>query len=194
MNVNRTETKRDARGATLLAGAMMVAFLAAGCGRSQERRATGAAGEGPVHALESTPTAAIASATPPAAQPEATADGTATGGAVPVNQIDVLPPDVSASAGDTVVVPGAVIQVTAEASSDVTSITLTDGLGAKYPFTYDSTTTLWRVSYRVPIKIRTERLELSVTATNGNDRFKRVWVFLPIAGRGQPVAESGAGS
>ena len=83
-----------------------------------------------------------------------------------------------------------IIEITAEASTDATSLILMDRLGHKYPFSYDAEAKAWRVHYRVPLKTEVDRLGLSVTATSGTNRFKRVWVFLKIQG-GVPAESDG---
>ena len=103
---------------------------------------------------------------------------------------DSLPPDVTAFATDSLIVPGNVVEITAETSTDATSLILTDRVGHKYPFMYDTEAKAWRVHYRVPLRTEIDRLGLSVTATNGANRFKRVWVFLKIQG-GVPAESDG---
>ncbi len=88
------------------------------------------------------------------------------------------------------VAPGSVVEITAQASTDATSLMLTDRLGHKYPMVYDVDAKAWRVKYRVPLTTHIDRLGLSVTATNGSNRFKRIWVFLTIEG-GVPVESDG---
>jgi len=61
-------------------------------------------------------------------------------------------------------------------------MTLTDRLGQKHPFSYDSEAKAWRIYYRVPIAAKSDELGLSITAANGANRWKRVWVFLKIQG------------
>jgi len=70
------------------------------------------------------------------------------------------------------------------------TVTLTDGLGHKYPFAYDTDAKAWRVQYRVPIRTHVDKLGLSVTATSGTNRWKRVWVFLNVEG-GVPAESDG---
>jgi len=101
-----------------------------------------------------------------------------------------LPPDVTAAGPDSMVAPGSVVEITAQASTDATSLMLTDRLGHKYPMVYDVDAKAWRVKYRVPLTTHIDRLGLSVTATNGSNRFKRIWVFLTIEG-GVPVESDG---
>jgi len=178
MEANQVGTKRDARTAMWIAASMMVAFLAVGCGRGNKQQAAATTGDRPIPASENVTTAAIVQAsavTPEVATTQETQET--------VSQIDMLPPDVAPSVTDSLAIPGEVIEITAMASSDASSLVLTDALGKKYPFSYDPTSNEWRVSYRVPIKIHADRLGLSVTATNAGHRFKRVWVFLPVQGQ-----------
>ena len=88
---------------------------------------------------------------------------------------DSLPPDVTAEAADSVVVPGATVELTAQASADAVEVFLWDGIGRKQSFTYDSTASLWRARYRVPLGAAAGRLGVSVTAKNGLDLRSRVF-------------------
>jgi hypothetical protein len=94
--------------------------------------------------------------------------------------VDSLAPEVAAAIVDPLVVPGGSIEVTAQASSDVEAVTLTDDRGGRYPFAYDSEKDEWRVAYRVPMRIASERPALSVTAKNAAGRWSRVWLFLDV--------------
>jgi hypothetical protein len=156
----------------LIAASAMLAFLALGCGEQKERASI---------ETSATPAAAMRQATPAAVA--------STGGATetivkeePGTSKEILPPDVTAAAPDSLVTPGDVIEITAQASTDAQSVTLMDRLGHRYPFTYDVDAKAWRVQFRVPLDTTIDRLGLSVTATNGANRFKRVWVFLNIEG------------
>jgi hypothetical protein len=159
-----------------------LAFLALGCSEHKEQ-AQVATDAGPVPAVQEIPQTVVASTggNTPEAGLMTQGDATALG--------DSLPPDVTAFAPDSLVVPGGVVEITAQASADVTAMTLTDRLGQKHPFTYDSEAKAWRVYYRVPIQTNTEQLGLSITATNGANRWKRVWVFLKT--QGEEPKESG---
>jgi len=161
----------------------MVAFLALGCGEQKEGAAveTNAA---PAAAIEKTPTTVVAATR--ATTPEAGMEGTGL-----TTSADSLPPDVTAFAPDSLLIPGSVVEITAEASTDAAALTLTDGLGHKYPFVYDTEAKAWRVHYRVPIQTHIDRLGLSVTATSAANRWKRVWVFLKIEG-GVPAESQGS--
>jgi hypothetical protein len=163
----------------LIAASAMVAFLALGCGEQKERAA-----------IETSATPAAALQTPtPAVAATAMITPEANGGSEAVST-DSLPPDVTAFAPDSLLTPGSVVEITAQASTDAGTVVLTDGLGHRYPFAYDTDAKAWRVSYRVPIQNHLDRLGLSVTATNGTNRWKRVWVFLKVEG-GVPAESDG---
>jgi len=163
---------------------LLLAFVALGCGE-QKQQAT------------AEPATTIGE-TPAAVRPAAVQTGTE-GAAAAVSGEEAktategtLPPDVVATAPDTLAIPGSIVVITALGSSDVTSVTLTDAGGEKTPFTYDSESNLWRVSYRVPVGASTEKIGLSVTATTEANRWKRVWVFLRLRGAVEE-ASSGPG-
>ena len=160
-----------------------VAFLALGCGE-QKQQAAVETDASQAAAVEHTSPAVVAAAS--TATPEAGLAGEGS----ETNTAESLPPDVTALAPDSAVVPGNIVEVTAQASTDVTSMTLTDRLGQKYPFVYDTDAKAWRVHYRVPLRTHIDRLGLSVTATNGANRWKRVWIFLNIQG-GVPAESDG---
>jgi hypothetical protein len=164
----------------MIAGSAMVAFLALGCG--EQKQAAVETSETHEAAVERpTATAAVAASVPtPEAEP--ITEGNATN--------DTLPPDVTASATDSLVAPGTVVTITAQGSTDVTSMILMDRLGQKTPMRYDVDVKAWTAQYRVPLTTHIDRLGLSITATNGQNRWKRVWVFLGIQGG---VPEEGDG-
>lgn len=111
----------------------------------------------------------------------ASLDGKAQLVALPtVTAADSLPPDVSAWGPDSVVTPGAVVEITAKASDDVVEMTLSDGIGKKQWMVYDEKENVWRTFYRVPVNGSCDRLGLSVTAKNNLNRWHRVWVFVEI--------------
>jgi hypothetical protein len=166
----------------VITASAVVAFLALGCG--EQKQAAIETGASPAAAVEQMSSAVVAAAG--TATPEAGAVGEGTG----TNTAESLPPDVTAFAPDSAVVPGTIVEITAQASTDATSMTLTDRLGQKYPFLYDTDAKAWRVQYRVPLRTHIDRLGLSVTATNGANRWKRVWVFLSIQG-GVPAESDG---
>ena len=159
------------RGGVFLATPLLLAVVALGCGEQKQQ----AAAE-PVSGVTTQPT--------DGAPPAITASATGTAELGTSNTEDGLPPDVAATAPDTLTVPGSVVVITALGSADVTSVTLNDGAGEKTPFTYDSESNLWRVSYRVPVRVSADRIGLSVTAATDANRWKRVWVFLKLRDTG----------
>jgi hypothetical protein len=176
---------RDAsmRTGQMLVASVFLAFAAMGCGE-QKGKATAESGEGEISTTltqESAP-----------AQVGTAVTASAGGAAETVAPGESLPPDVAATAPDTLVTPGSVVVITALGSADVTSVTLTDGAGEKTPFTFDSETNLWRVSYRVPVRLREDRIGLSVTASTDANRWKRVWLFLQARDAGAKIEEAAA--
>ena len=188
----RQEKKSSAWGISrwdvAVAGSFLMLLVALGCGNEEKKiSATNSDAQGKATvALSAATTAGGTGSTPStitsgvmesdggAAQLEATGQATAS------EQDIALPPEVVVSAPDSLVVPGSIVQVTAEGSSDVTEVMLSDGRGQSRPFVFDATANVWRASYRVPLRSTTERLGLSVTATNGGSRWKRVWIFLQV--------------
>ena len=181
---DKKETNEFIRRTLLIAGILTVAvavplaFLALGCGKQTETAATNATQE-PVTGEAATGQIVVASTG------GITGTGVSNAGAEAApsegeraDLANAVPPDVAASAPDSVLTPGGVVEITAEGSPDVSDITLTDRLGKKTAFTYDTARSLWRVSYRVPLRSREDLLGLSVTATNPAGLSKRVWIFL----------------
>jgi len=98
-----------------------------------------------------------------------------------------VPPDVLASVSDSFVKPGQPIEVSVEGTPDITEMALSDGRGDAIPMVRDSSGQVWKVNYRVPLRPRTDRLGLAVTATNDTHRWRRVWVFLQVGDGEQHV-------
>ena len=98
-----------------------------------------------------------------------------------------VPPDVIAAASDTFVTAGQPIEVKVEGTSDITEMALSDGRGDALPMVRDSNGHVWRVNYRVPLRPRTDRLGLAVTAKNASNRWRRVWLFLNVDSGKQQV-------
>ena len=82
--------------------------------------------------------------------------------------------------GDTLVTPGETVELTARGTPDVVEVTLWDGVHERLAFTRDAEGNTWRVQYRVPLRLKSERLGLSVTAKNEAGRWRRVWLFLKL--------------
>lgn len=91
-----------------------------------------------------------------------------------------VPPDVVVAASDTFVTAGQPIEVQVQGTDDITEMALSDGRGDALPMVRDSSTNVWRVNYRVPLRPRTDRLGLAVTAKNDSNRWRRVWLFLQV--------------
>jgi hypothetical protein len=163
-------------GALLLAG-LALAALSAGCGHR----------ESPVGDQASTPastvTAQTASVEPEGSGAGSTASSLPSEGDVSDQYAaspDVVPPDVSASAADTLVSRGGIVEVTAQGSPDVEEVVLWDGIGKKQPLAYDMQAKVWRAFYRVPVSAQIQRVALSVTARNAAHKWRRVWIFLSL--------------
>ena len=156
----------------LALGLISLAILAIGCGGQKQARtsSSGSIGQEAVAASAGGPMVPPYTAGPLEAvsRPEEIAAVTN----------DSLPPDVDASITDPLVTPGTIIEVTAKGSPDVEEVLLSDGIGKSQRFAYDSAADLWRVPYRVPVRIVGDRLGLAVTAKNDLGRWRRVWVFI----------------
>ena len=177
-----------ALGLSLLVASLAIGFLAIGCGKQQTESASTETGAVQPAAAEPVKTAvnepasgqSLTASTPEAAITEAVS-------------ADSLPPDVVASASESLVTPGEIVEIAAEGSPDVVEVTLTDDFGKKQPLVYDQTAKCWRVLYRVPLRTTADRVGLSLTAKNALDRWRRVWVFIKVEREGAP-ADSAAGS
>lgn len=163
----------------ILVTPLLLALAAIGCGEQKEK----ATAETAVTEAGPTTASSAALATTGTLQ-EATT--TKQGEEQPTTG-ETLPPDVVASAPDTLAIPGSVVVISALGSPDVTTMTLVDGAGGTTPLIYDTESNLWRVSYRVPVRSIQERIGLSVTASTEAGRWKRVWVFLRLRGTEQKV-------
>lgn len=157
-------------GAALALALVTTAAVAVGCGGQEQAQTSASAG--------SSQNVVAASASGPMVPPFTKEELQAVSGQeIATVSNDSLPPDVDASIIESQVTPGTVIEVRAKGSPDVEEVLLSDGRGKPQRFVYDSTADLWRASYRVPIRITGERLELAVTAKNEIGRWRRVWVF-----------------
>lgn len=185
MEAKEFGAKGLAIGGTLILTGVAMAFLAIGCGEQKSKTvAQRAEAEGITSGIMETgaKTTPVVQASTEATTAEATTatEGTETPAAEATIPADALPPDVAASVTETIAAPGGVVEILAEGSPDVTAMTLTDAVGKKYPFEYQAATDRWRVLYRIPIRAHGEQLGLSVTAANGSNRWKRIWVFVDI--------------
>ena len=184
-----------------VAGSFLLLVAALGCSQEEKRvsaTTSGAGSPGVVATPASTAAAGggttAASVTAGVMDTESHATGAeATGQTPPAEQAITLPPEIVANVTDSLVVPGSVVEITAEGSSDVTEIVLSDGRGQSRPFVFDASANVWRASYRVPLRSTTERLGLSATATNGGSRWKRVWIFLNVLPKQTTASAEGEG-
>jgi len=172
----------------LLLSALALAVAALGCNReSGETISKGAVHNGGAVAARpaSAPTSggdgsvvATTAAVGGVAETPLEAESTPRGEDTEVTPAEYLPPEVAVPSGEMLVTPGSVVEITAEGSSDVVEVVLADDLGAKTNLQYDGSVGVWRGSYRVPLRLKGDRLGLSITAKNGTQRWRRVWIFL----------------
>jgi len=173
MKVNKVGTEQLAAiGATLTVASITIFLLAIGCSKQEGTTVSQA-----VKTEQAAPGPAVAASAPAPAQPLA---NEATPAADTTEQAETLPPDIAASAAEEYVQPGDVVEITAEGTTDVVEVTLTDARGKTQPLTYDASMGMWKTLYRVPLKTSTDRLGISLTAKNGEKGWRRVWVFLNV--------------
>lgn len=153
--------------AGLLVAAVLVGFIVGGCGEQSGQVAS----NGPQ--VERTAETSAVVAMNPGPSGATSVEG------ADVPSPDSLPPEVVASVTDTLIIPGAAVEITAQTSVDARDVLLSDGRGSPQPFVYDGAGKVWRAYYRVPLK-SDDRLGLSVTAKNTGGRWRRVWVFLNV--------------
>ena len=170
--------------AALFVAAVAGGVLLTSCG-GQRESATGTESSAAVATPETGGQAqlAAAGAAPATAQAGLSAEDVATR--------EGLPPDLSVSVPDTLVVPGEVVEFTVLGTTDVSEVALSDGRDELLPFVRDSGADTWRVQYRVPLHPRSDRFGVSVTAKNELNRWRRVWVFLHVE-RGDSTASDQA--
>jgi len=167
------------------AGSFLLLLVALGCNK-EEKSISAANSDAPRAGVMATPAATTAArgTTTSAVTSGAIVNGApreeALGQTPSAEQEFTLPPEIVASSPDSLVVPGSIVEITAEGSPDVTEVILSDGRGQSRPFVFDAAANVWRASYRVPLRSTTERVALSATATNGGSRWKRVWIFLNV--------------
>ena len=168
-------------GTTILAVALAVGVLSCGCNAKSEDQSGVAEAQSDQRYPVAEPAGAMAvpasAITPGVAEPSAVL-------------ADSLPPDVAVYVDDTQVMTGVPIEIHAEGSPDVVTMTLSDGIHQQQIFTRDGSDGSWRTLYRVPLKLSDNRLGLAITAKNGAGRWRRVWVFLqPLSEKPAPVMQ-----
>ena len=92
----------------------------------------------------------------------------------------ILPPEIALAEMDTLVTPGQPVRVTVYGTPDVTEISMFDGVNDRQALVHDTEHDTWSVDYRVPLRSKSDRIGLSLTAKNGANRWRRVWVFLKV--------------
>lgn len=176
---NMTLPERVAVGMIILAIALAAGFLISGCGGSKSvETSSGMSHNQPDVADAAT---AVTPATVPALPAASLSPVRDAQAGVVGTSADSLPPEVVGTVQDKNVAPGQVIEIVAEGSLDVTEITLTDGLNRKQALKFDSESGLWRTYYRIPLENGSDRIGLSLTAKNGVEKWRRVWIFLNVA-------------
>ena len=163
-----------ALGLTLVVASLAVGFLTIGCGKQEAETVASEA----VTSQETSAGSSAAAASAPA--PAAPTEEAAQANEEQAGQVDPLPPDIAGSVSEEFVAPGDVVEITAEGTTDVVEVMLTDGRGKTQPLTFDSSLGMWKTLYRVPLRTATDRLGLSLTARNGSNGWRRVWVFVNI--------------
>jgi hypothetical protein len=163
----------------ILAGALVVMAAAIGCGKNDEV-ATSQVGYRNSNVIENASTKSIQTNTlSPASL------GTAESGAPkePVNDMQVegaTAPDLLVNVSKKTALRGETIELSAQGSPDVVEMMLSDGYGTTQSLVFDAASSTWKTAYRVPLNMKLERLGLSVKAKNGDERWRRVWVFLTL--------------
>jgi len=173
IHVTRHLPARRLGAATFALITLAVAVPLAGCGSHGESRAPS---QPEAQASVTAPVEQSAPVPKQAGMPQ----GGASAGEAPATHPDSMPPDLAVSVGDTLVTPGETVELTARGTPDVVEVTLWDGVHERLAFTRDAEGNTWRVQYRVPLRLKSERLGLSVTAKNEAGRWRRVWLFLKL--------------
>jgi len=173
------------RGGDVLVMSFAVAaamLLLSGCG--QERRAEKPLAGSSTSAAPVEAVAAVATAGAPAANAALSQGSTSNGGET------TLPPEIALAEMDTLVMPGQPVKITVYGTPDVAEMALSDGLNGRQPLVHDESSDTWNVDYRVPLRPKSDRIGLSVTAKNAANRWRRVWVFLHVDEGGEDCGGS----
>jgi hypothetical protein len=178
----------------MLLGLSAVAFLAIayGCGQKREGGAVSDVGTtpGPVALAERTvsqPTVPTEATTGSVTDP-----GTAQGGSVDAAAAESLPPEIDATVTEGLITPGTVIEISGG------GLLGCDGDGPSGLARQDLPDDARRRDGGVagvlpdPMKVTGDRLALSVTAKNGVNQWRRVWVFRRSGARKPPRIPAGA--
>lgn len=166
--------RRAGWGSAILCALVVAGVCAGGCGQRAEKQSASLPAPQPAVVTHSGSVENAAARTVSMLGSEPSSE------ALAAASVDSLPPDVAATVSDTRILAGTSVEITAQGSPDVVGVTLGDGNGSKAPFAYDPSADLWRVAYRVPVRPKSEKLALSVTARNASGRWRRVWVFMDV--------------
>ena len=166
------------RGGDVLVMSFAVAaatLLLSGCGEKKSERVAQVSRPAAVENV----VPAVATAPPAPVQDAALSQGST------ANGLDgILPPEIALAEMDTLVTPGQPVHVTVYGTPDVTEVALFDGVNDRQALVHDTGHDTWSVDYRVPLRSKTDRIGLSLTAKNGANRWRRVWVFLKVGSAG----------
>jgi len=97
-------------------------------------------------------------------------------------------PDLLVKSSKETVTRGETIELSAQGSPDVVEMMLSDGYGTTQSLVFDAASSTWKTTYRVPLNMNLERLGLSIKARNGDERWRRVWVFLTLPENAEKAA------
>jgi len=162
---------------SLLGSALVIAAVA-GCGKDKEV-ATSRAGYRDSNVVENASTRSSETMPTPAVS----------GSGLSAEEVRAEPvglqpgskaPDLLAKVSKETVARGETIDITAQGSSDVVEMILSDGYGTTQALQFDAESSKWKTAYRVPLNMRLDRLGLSIKAKNDDNRWRRVWVFLNL--------------
>lgn len=169
----KTRNEWLVRGGDVLVMSFAVAaatLLLSGCGEKKSERVAQASPPAVENVVP-----AVATAAPAPVENAALSQGST------ANGLDgILPPEIALAEMDTLVTPGQPVHVTVYGTPDVTEVALFDGVNDHQALVHDTGHDTWSVDYRVPLRSKSDRIGLSLTAKNGANRWRRVWVFLKV--------------
>jgi hypothetical protein len=169
----------------ILGSALAMAGAGVGCGKENDS-ATAQSGYHDANVAEQA--SVRASESKPETVPAVSGSGLSAGemraepvtGSVPETKPSSGAPDLLAKVSKELVTRGETVDITAEGSPDVTEMLLSDGYGTTQTLMFDAESNTWKTAYRVPLNMKLERLGLSIRAKNGDNRWRRVWVFVSL--------------
>lgn len=178
-----TLDSRRARSLVTLAGSALVLLALAGCGTDETDSSST---DSHVQAAAATPVTtqsnAVARQAGGGSSSQVAASAASDSGYAP-------PPELELAGPDSVVAPGDVIEVTAQATPDAEQLVIWDGVGDHEAMTYDADARVWRARVRLPLRPRTDRVAISVTAYDGSRHWRRRWLFVNVGGRPESAAQ-----